>query len=237
MQRSFSLYGAEVFLDRLTREKMALNDGLFDYEFSNNMFMEYLDEFYMPYACTFTLPVDCPTINNSSTIWDTSLCKWNTKNTLKPINEQQQILSGLIYKWLSHFQNKLRLVASKHFKIQSYLITYEKTKSGVIHGHGLIYVDNRYYSVVSQIMTQSWLLFSNGDYKAMEKVSLTNGRFKDKAFDKCNNVKSWLNYILKDKELTKHNLYVDKCKSETKFMQNISSLESIKEQIICVEYI
>jgi len=232
MQQSYSLYGAEVFLDRLTPEKMALNDGLFDYEFSNNMFMEYLDEFYLPYACTFTLPVDCPLINNQTTVWDSSLNKWNTNYVLKSIDVQQQILSGLIYKWLSHFQNKLRLVASKHYKVQSYLITYEKTKSGVIHAHGLLYVDNRYHTVVSQIMTQSWLQFSNGDYKAMQKVSLTNGKFKDKAFDKCNKVKSWLLYILKDKEIIKHNIFIDKCKLETKYLQNISSLERLRDEIL-----
>lgn len=188
-QKKFSLFGAEVFLDRLTPPE----DGIFDYDFRN---CEY--DGLRPYACTFTVPDISDSIFKKAVISYEGGRIVSLENFRRP-DEQVMILRGMIHTWMDKFQRNLKKLAPKSSTIWGYLITYELTKRGLVHAHGLLYVDNHYHTMVSQVMTQTWLNIAGGSWKAMQKISIRGDRFKDQAFDKCNNVQSWLLYILKMK--------------------------------------
>lgn len=199
----FKLFGAEVFLDRLTPPE----DGFFDYEFKDCKH----PDLYQSYACTFTIPDISDSVFKRQII-DFKDGKIMQSEELRKPKEQLVIMRGYIHSWMKDFQKNLRKIAPRSYEIKGYLITYELTKAGLIHAHGLILVENMYSCMVSQVMTQTWLNISGGSWKAMQKISMRGGHFKDKAFDKCNSVNSWIRYILKKKEIILASIYLDQCK-------------------------
>lgn len=202
MINKFQLFGAEVYLDRLTPPE----DGIYDYEYLCSPIYE--DS--QAYACTFTVPNDPNGLFYKDLI-DISNGRVIRVNVLRTPNDQIIILRGMITKWIQDFKRNLKKMAPKSCNITGYLITYELTQAGLVHAHGLIFVDNHYWSVVSQCMTQTWINISGGNWKAMQSISIRGGRFKDKAFDKCNCIQSWIQYILKKKPHICSQLYGDHC--------------------------
>lgn len=80
--------------------------------------------------------------------------------------------------------------------IPAYEVYTEFTKNGLVHAHGLLYINNSYTSGVGSVMTNIWCSINPGvTWKAM---SSKRGRFIDKAFDKCSNIPAWRKYISKE---------------------------------------
>lgn len=151
-----------------------------------------------PYACTFTFPSDNKQINNvtMTTVVSPKGITRTEVLTLKPFEDQLLVAIDLIKTWLKKLYNTLKRVSPNNCYISDHIITFEKTKSGVVHAHGLIYVNNNYYTAVSQHMGLIWCKLSGGLLAALAKKNKA-GKI-DNAFDKCSDVYAWFEYITKD---------------------------------------
>lgn len=196
--------GPEVSLDRPTA-KMAhvpdLSDGYLNcmapwsiYSrsvLSSDLLDDYSSKGYNIFACTFTYP-------------DMTKCKGfkTTKNGKLKLDylplevgtqyEQRNKMTRDLDLWLTAV-NKL---SPRTALIEMGDVYFELTKRGRIHGHGVILTQNNYTRGLSEIMSIQWARISKGSMTSMHKTNATGGR--DHAFDRCNNVASWLNYISKE---------------------------------------
>lgn len=119
-----------------------------------------------------------------------------TERKLKSVKKQRIILDKIIGNFISYFQATMRRVAPKNSIINSYAIAYELTQKGVIHAHGILQMNNMYYTAVSQHMAMAWVRASGS--KACAQRKLNNKGLYDNAFDKCANFDSWTRYMFKE---------------------------------------
>jgi len=137
-------------------------------------------------ACTWTYPTT-KTIHSQT-----------TKLLMEqPFEVQTTImLDDIMQKWLKKCNTFIR--KSELAKIEIY---FEQTKQGLVHAHGLMYYnDVGLYNSIYLLMASAWAKISKGSVKAMSKN--VNGRVNH-AFDKCNNVDKWKEYIRKEQILSK----------------------------------
>lgn len=140
-------------------------------------------DMHTPYAITFTFPVSYRIKKNPVLLCD-----------MEKYDQYDHFLD-LYNAWLKLLKRKLKSVMSK-VEIPCHEVYCEYTKSGLIHAHGLIYINNNYFTAVREIMAQQWKETCKGAKKsAMVK---RKGENTDHAFDKCNNVKKWREYITKE---------------------------------------
>lgn len=150
-------------------------DGLY---YESGLYHEEYDKDTTPYACTFTLPpeVEIPIILGS-------------------VDVMRQYL--MIIKLLEKWENAVDKVLPKSTPILRGLYFCEHTKAKQIHVHGLVFIRNNYYTGLSQIMALQWSRIAKASMKSMSKQGKRGG-LTDKAFDRCNNIKSWMTYIQKE---------------------------------------
>lgn len=199
----FNCLGAKVCLDRLLPKLSGVPQPVYS--------MEYLYEpcddvrGFTPYACTFTYPAlsdrvlekkKISAVVNGRLLHDVGFRKLSPSEQLAGMKED-------IEAWFYAFKKSMASIAPKNRTIFGYLITFEMTKADIIHAHGLLWVDNAYYTAVSHYMTLAWLKISGGNVSAMSKY---RNAFINNAFDKCTNVDKWLEYILKEKPLIRYEL-------------------------------
>lgn len=151
----------------------------------------YTDQGFTPYACTFTYPDEATVKSFVKSV------KGRLKQEYVPLEkgtqqEQRAKMEKDIYSWV----NAMNKLLPRSTPITNGNVYFELTKKGRIHGHGLIFIYNSYTKGLSQMMTLQWARISKGCMKAMNKTNATGGM--DYAFDKCNNVKSWLTYCSKE---------------------------------------
>lgn len=109
--------------------------------------------------------------------------------------DQYDHFLDLYNSWLKLLKRKLKSIMSV-VEITSHEVYCEYTKQGLIHAHGLMYINNNYSTAVREIMAQQWKETCKGARKsAMVK---RKGKNTDHAFDKCNNVTKWREYITKE---------------------------------------
>jgi len=155
-------------------------------------------EYTTPYAFTFTFPSDLvpsirePHVNRRGELVESYI---KTPMGELPFNVQWKYFLKLFKVWVNRLNNKL---LGKQICFQKWDIYPELTKQGVIHAHGLFYINSMYYSGVSDICAMTWANVSKAKQHAMIKSNGKGGY--DKAFDKCTNIESWTKYITKGYE-------------------------------------
>lgn len=179
--------------------------------------------FLTPYACNFNLDVsdnNLYDISNALSIGRGGRVNMTQTRVLKDDLSQYNYMCKLIYTWMKKVSFALGRCSSKYKYIQAYAIFFEKTQRGVIHAHGLVFVNNTYISATSQIMEQCWCETANVSRYAQSKLNKT-GRH-DKAFDGCNNIKSWLKYITKEYNHILKCMYAEELfeSSKDKYLEN-----------------
>lgn len=115
---------------------------------------------------------------------------------LKPIKSQRKLMLKYIDKFFSTFMCTMRKLARFNSSIFSYAIAFEKTQKGIIHAHGILAMNNNYFTAVSQHMSMAWVKASGAKACAQHKLNYKG--LHNNAFDKCNNFDSWMNYMLKE---------------------------------------
>lgn len=139
--------------------------------------------YYTPYAVTFTY--------NADYILE------RIKDDTKPINTQWQWFQEDFTTWMNLFRRRCKSVADGT-NIGCYEIYPELTKAGVLHAHGLIYINNKYPSI-SHIMTKAWIDKTRRKGNSMLSTKKKNYRDSyDYAFSICNSVPKWREYITKE---------------------------------------
>jgi len=150
----------------------------------------YVDQGYTPYAVTFTYPDETTVV--SRVIKNGKLkSKYVALEMASQIEQRNKMIKD-IYSWA----NAVNKLLPRGTPIQDGTVYFELTKKGRIHGHGIIFMYNKYVKGVSEIMSIQWVRISKGSMKSMHKVNAKG--IQDNAFDKCNNVPAWLNYISKE---------------------------------------
>lgn len=147
---------------------------------------------HTPYAITFTFPTD--------TRFDMTGARLvKDRNYINLIDQipsiQRNHFFGQFDIWLKKLKRSLSSFMP-YVSMPAMEIYTEFTQQGLIHAHGLIYINNNYGPAVSDIMASLWVKINKGVQKsAMIK---RNGKLTDRAFDKCNNVTNWTKYIRKE---------------------------------------
>lgn len=153
-----------------------------------------ISECMTPYAVTFTYP-DISTNWHKICISDKTGKRINKKMTTNiedmPFDFQIEKLQNDIAGWCRDLDKFL----PKYSAIKQIAVYFEKTKIGRIHGHGIITMNNNYSVAVSQAMSMLWVKRSKGSFRSMHK---NKGKYTDNAFDKCNDIKKWIQYISKE---------------------------------------
>lgn len=169
-------------LDRSTAPQGGpFNDLYIDYGSYNG----HTDKHLTPYACTFTLPDGCVLYNKKS--------KLNQiEEILRKYYLEYEYMVKLIYKW----KNGVDKCMPRAHKIQRMLCFFEHTAQKRIHAHAIVFMDNNYCSGTSQLMSLTWARIAHASMKSMQKIN--NKGSLDKAFDRCNSVSAWLEYIQKE---------------------------------------
>lgn len=115
------------------------------------------------------------------------------------IPNQWRVFCKLFEQWSKSFIRRMKALHNDR-EIQCYELYPERTKNGTLHVHGLIYYNSSYYSGVSKIMSKAWVDLTKKRYgtslNAQRRKNQKGGY--DNAFDKCNNVKAWREYITKE---------------------------------------
>lgn len=225
VQKEFNILGAKVSLDRLLppADGSETQPLQYDYMYCNPL----CDiEGLTPYACTFTVPFDndamwnsAPEVNDQGSF--SSVAK------LKCLDDQMKIMKQWIDSWLLETRRSMARLAPNNRDIAGYVVTFEVTKKGMIHAHGLLLMNNMYYSAVRDIMALCWLKITGANQKAMVK---DKGRFLDHAFDKCNDIDAWMRYILKGKHLIPYDILMHKYKDDASM---IKSMAEYQRSMLC----
>lgn len=172
-------------------EKIEEKLGPFDgYYYTRGHYHDQYSINFTPFAMTFTLPPEV---------------KIPMKPTImgKVVNifEQMEYLCKKIKAW----ENAVNSLLPRSTPITRIMVFFEHTQVKQIHGHGICFINNNYIKGISQIMALQWARISKAKLCAMSK---NNGRGQiDHAFDKCNNVESWMTYI--QKEQTEKREYIN----------------------------
>lgn len=197
-QSMYQLLRAKSSLDRLFARELSGNDLLTytPFEYSNGDCFIVAEE-CTPYACTFTVPTDNKDFYDvqKTTTFSKGKIQVVEDLTIKPFLVQIQILREIFFTWLKKLRSTLKRLAPRNCAIVDYLLVYEQTKSGMVHAHGLIYINNNYYTAVSQHMGLIWSKLIKGKIAAMHKLNVA-GKY-DNAFDKCSDIYAWTLYMLK----------------------------------------
>lgn len=168
--------------------------GLVDKSLINSIMYDISKNGCTAYACTFTYP-DISLhyfLPKFSKLKNKEINrKYCTLLEEAPLHVQIRKIEGDIYRWIKLVEK--HLPRSSYFK--QFAVFFELTKSGRIHGHGIFTTNNSYHLAVSQVLSMYWIKISKGSFCALEKGK---GKYTDKAFDKCNNVKKWIEYISKE---------------------------------------
>jgi len=152
-------------------------------------------EYMTPYAFTFTFPSDLiplirePHVNRKGILTESYI---KTPMSELPFDVQWKYFLKLFKVWVNKLNNKL---LGKTICFQKWDVYPELTKQGVLHAHGLFYINSMYYSGVSDICAITWCNVSKCKQYATIKQNVKGGY--DKAFDKCSNIESWTKYISK----------------------------------------
>lgn len=151
----------------------------------------------IPYAVTFTYPKNY--IFSVEKIMDTTdgrMILIDKINYLKDCSHcvQWDQFKKDFDKWLILLKRQLAICPNNR-NISRMMFFPEHTKEGQIHVHGLINMNNNYYSAVSDKMALAWHKVTNTDIRS--SIKYKNG-FVDKAFDRCNDVNKWIQYITKE---------------------------------------
>lgn len=151
-----------------------------------------------PYALNFNLDISSEFLYKRSSQFEISQNgKFIHNNVLKSPNEQYCYMVVLINRWLQRFRASLRQFAGRNYStIGSYGIFFELTQKGVIHAHGMMYINNSYKNQISQLMTMAWVKVSDASFKAQQKFGAA-GKI-NRTFDYCNKPESWIIYITKE---------------------------------------
>lgn len=112
------------------------------------------------------------------------------------VKRQRKLMLKYIDKFFSTFMCTMRKLARFNSSIYSYAIAFEKTQKGIIHAHGILAMNNNYFTAVSQHMAMAWIKASGAKACAQHKTNAKG--MHNNAFDKCNNFDSWMNYMLKE---------------------------------------
>lgn len=168
--------------------------GQLDENLTNSVLLDISENDYTPYAITFTYP-DI-SVNYKKTVFSEKKKKqvirtYNCSLSEAPDDIQYKKIMRDINSWLVAVNKHL----SRKSDIKQIAVCFEKTKNNIIHGHGILTMDNKYIQAVSQVFEMYWLRISKGNYSAMHK---NKGRHVDNAFDKCSNVARWIEYIMKE---------------------------------------
>lgn len=147
-----------------------------------------MDDTYTPYALTFTFNTDH------------KIYKSYGEEPVLLIDQSPSIQMMYFKKkfmaWLSDIKTNL-LTTSRSIRIPAYEVYTEFTKQGLIHAHGLLYLNNNYHSGVSNTMSSVWCNINIG-VQRKSMTSYKKGKYADKAFDKCSDVLKWTKYITKE---------------------------------------
>lgn len=224
--QEFNILGAKVSLDRLLPPADGSGNQPLRYDY---MYLQPCEDVSVltPYACTFTVPYDSPMMWTSAPeVNDQG--SFSSVAKLKSLHDQLLQMKAWIDGWLREVRRALARLAPFNRDTEGFLITFEVTQKGMIHAHGLIYMNNMYYTAVRDIMALCWLRITNANPKAMVK---DKGKFKDHAFDKCNNINAWMSYILKGKHLIPYDILIAKFRDEA---NNIKSLAEYQRSILYI---
>lgn len=238
---TIQLLGQEVVLDRPFAPPDAESVG----DLSSNGYDKFvplhrqahcLETYYhsTPYACNFNLDVNDPNlydISKSVDYLNGKVIMTESKSMIDDLRQYNYMVK-LIHDWMSSFRRCMAPVAKFHRDIDAYVIFFEKTQNGVIHAHGLIYVNNTYHSATSEIMANAWCSVSGANHRAQRKKNKM-GKY-DKAFDKCNNVEKWIHYITK--EYNYYVRYFSDLEKGYQFNRRVKAQEAI-EALISTTYI
>lgn len=154
-----------------------------------------IGEDLLPYAITFTLPSEyMMDVNDAVRV----RLRDYQKVKEQPRHRQVSFMNSRIEEWAKKFQRTMKGM-NKYFYIHSFEMYHEFTQQGIIHTHGLLLCNNNYFGTTSDIMANLWVATNQGRkdlFTGVKKSALK--RFKDHAFDKCNNITSWRKYITKE---------------------------------------
>lgn len=202
----------------------ALEDPIFD---KNQWFTPIGDylvdpkmlEGYTPYSLNFNL--DASDNKLYYTHLEHSIVNGRIKTIesqiLKCKDDQYCYMVTLIMKWIARFQASLRTLAGKHYStIGNYGIFFEMTQRGIIHGHGVMYINNSYADQVSQLMTMAWVKIANVKFCAQQKMSYS-GKI-NRTFSKCNSIDHWVKYITKEQ---KHKIYLELIRKNKEYYSDL----------------
>lgn len=148
-----------------------------------------------PYALNFNLDASSNFLYKNTITWNNG--KFTNTPVLKNPEEQYCYMVVLINRWLQRFRASLRQFAGRNYStIGSYGIFFELTQRGIIHAHGMMYINNSYKNQISQLMTMAWVKVSEASFKAQQKFGAA-GKI-NRTFDYCNKPESWIIYITKE---------------------------------------
>lgn len=155
-----------------------------------------VSDYAVPYAITFTIP--------SGYKVDINNCKKVSMRNYVEIHKLSNVVQGRFMRnkiedWLHKFTRSQK-ACNDYFRVISFEMYHELTQAGVIHTHALLYCNNNYIKATANMMADLWVKINPGrkadGFTGVQKISMKRG--KDRAFDGCNNVKSWRKYITKE---------------------------------------
>lgn len=168
-------------------------------------------EGFTPYALNFNLDASDNNLYYNSFILDEK-GRMRNADVLKTKDDQYCYMHTLIHKWFKRFRSSLRTFSGEHYShIGPFAVFFEMTQRGIIHGHGLMYINNSYHESVSQLMSMAWVKVANVKFCAQQKYSAC-GKL-DRTFSKCNNVDSWVKYITKEQRHKVYLAYLEFCRN------------------------
>lgn len=176
-------------------------------------------EGYTPYALNFNLDISDNMLyytHKEFRICSRGQIIYETQELKKP-NDQYCYMVTLINKWIARFKSSLRTFAGQRYsEIGNYGIFFEMTQRGIIHGHGLMYVNNSYDQQVSQLMTMAWVKVANVKFAAQQKMSYS-GKV-NRTFSRCHSIDQWVKYITKEQ---KHKIYLELLQKNKEYYSNL----------------
>jgi len=168
--------------------------GQLNEDLQKSILLDISNNDYTPYAITFTYPdISC---NYKKTVYSDKKKKnvirtYNCSLSEAPDDIQYRKITRDINSWMGNVQKHLPTSSA----IKQIAVCFEKTKSNIIHGHGILTMNNKYIQAVSQVFAMYWIRISKGSYNAMHKKK---GHHTDNAFDKCSDVSKWVFYMMKE---------------------------------------
>lgn len=186
---------------------------------------------YTAYALNFNLDISDTKLYNihkTHVISQKGQITTHDEYVLKSSDDQYCYMVTLIMKWLSRFNSSLKTLAGRNYStIGNYGIFFEMTQRGVIHGHGLMYINNSYDQQVSQLMTMAWVKIANVKFCAQQKMSYS-GKV-NRTFSRCHSIDQWVKYITKEQ---KHKIYIEYLTKNKEYYNNLYKYRMMSELII-----